>query len=64
MKRCNDEFVKLTAYIEQCDDSLTRQILRYRFVELMPWDQVAVKVGGNNTADGCRMNVKRFLKKK
>lgn len=63
LERRSIELAKLNQYIEQCDDSLTRQILRYRFIDCMSWGTVAVKLGGNNTADSCRMNVKRFLKK-
>lgn len=63
LERHSIELIRLNEYIERCDDSLTRQILRYRFIDCMSWGAVAVKVGGNNTADSCRMNVKRFLKK-
>ena len=63
MEYCNAELLKLTEYIAGCDDSLIRQILTYRFVECMSWGQVAVKVGGGNTADSCRKRAKRFLQR-
>lgn len=60
---CTAELLRLNDYIAECDDSLTRQILTYRFIDGLSWGRVAVKVGGGNTSDSCRMNVKRFLKK-
>lgn len=55
------EKTRLMSFIDAIDDSLLRLIFRYRFIELKSWKQVAASVGGNNTADGCRMEVKRYL---
>ena len=49
------------AYIENIQDSLTRQIIYYRCVSLMSWRRVAYEVGGNNTPDGVRMIYNRFM---
>lgn len=54
----------LMNYIYTISDSQTRLIFVYRFIDLMSWQHVANAVGGNNTADGVRMLVKRFLLKK
>lgn len=56
------EYNRLTRYIAAVEDSLTRQILRLRYIDGLSWTMVALRVGGSNTGDGCRMLVKRFLK--
>lgn len=39
------ELIRLNEYISACPDSLTRQILKYRFIDGMSWPQVAAKIG-------------------
>lgn len=56
------EKTRLISFIDSIDDSLLRLIFRYRFIELKSWKQVALSVGGNNTADSCRKAVMRYLK--
>ena len=58
IQRLQDEAI---AYIESIPDSLTRQIIYYRWVSLMSWRKVAYEVGGNNTPDGVRMIYNRFM---
>ena len=41
-------------YIDSLDDSLVRQIIMYRCVSLCSWEEVAIYVGGRNTADSVR----------
>lgn len=50
-------------YIEKLDDSETRRIARYRYIDEMEWTQVAVHMGKGYSADGCRMKLERYLKK-
>ena len=50
-------------FISSVDDSYIRQILRYRYLDGNSWEKVAVRMGGGNTADGCRMAAERFLQK-
>ena len=50
-------------HIQSVDDSLTRQILSLRYVNGLPWEQVAACIGGGNTADSVRMACDRFLAK-
>lgn len=47
-------------YINSIEDFQTRKMFELRFIEGYSWVQVAHKVRGN-TADSCRMKVKRFL---
>ena len=63
-QQCLYERSRLERYISGIDDSLTRQIFTYRFVEGMTWVQVAGRVKGGNSADGCRMMVQRYLRNK
>ncbi len=57
------EYNRLVRYIASIDDSFIRSIIKYRFIDLMSWIQIANKMGGNNTADSVRMALKRFLRK-
>ncbi len=60
-QQCIYERNRLERYISSIPDSLTRQIFTYRFVDGLSWWQVAYTIGGNNTGDGVRMRVKRYL---
>ena len=60
-QQCIHERNRLERYIAGISDSPTRQIFTYRFVNGMSWWQVAARVGGNNTGDGVRMRVNRYL---
>ena len=60
-KQCLYERNRLERYIAGIDDSLLRQVFTYRFVNGLPWEQVAVSVGGGNTGAGCRMMCRRYL---
>ena len=58
---CLTERNRLERYIASVPDSLTRQIMALRFINGLSWWQVAYSIGGNNTGDSVRMNVKRYL---
>ena len=60
-QQCIYERSRLMRYITEIDDSLTREIFVFRFVNGLSWRQVAASMGGNNTADSCRMTCKRYL---
>lgn len=61
IQKCWFEFNRLNRYIAGIDDSLTRQIMSLRYVNGMSWQQVANRVGGDNTADSVRMIHNRYL---
>lgn len=61
-QQCLYERSRLERYIADIDDSLIRQIFTYRFVNGLPWLQVAACIGGNNTADSVRMMCNRYIK--
>ena len=48
LEQCRLELIRLNDYISKCDDSLTRQILTYRFVNGLPWTQVGASIGGTS----------------
>ena len=62
ISRCWYDLNRLKRYITGIDDSLTRQILTLRFVNGLSWVQVAYSIGGDNTPDGVRMIVTRYIK--
>ena len=53
---------EILEYICSIDDSLMRQIMTHRHIELKSWLQVANAIGGNNTADSVRKMHDRFLR--
>ncbi len=55
------EYNRLMRYIASIDDSLIRQIISLRYVNGLNWTQVAMYIGGGNTADSVRMIHNRFL---
>lgn len=63
-QQCLYERNRLERYITGIEDSLLRQIFTYRFINGLPWRQVAACIGGGNTPDGCRMVVKRYLERR
>lgn len=52
---------EILEYINTIDDSLVRQIMIHRHIELKSWAQVAKEIGGT-TPDSLRMIEKRYLK--
>ena len=63
VQRCWQELNRLRNYINSVDDSLTRQILTLRYINGLPWTQVAACIGGGNTEDSVRKVHTRFLEK-
>lgn len=39
-----------------------QRIVKYRYLDGMPWEQAAARMGRNATADGLRMEFERFFK--
>ncbi len=60
-RHCLYERIRIERYIAKVEDSLLRQIFTYRFVNGLPWRQVAACVGGSNTEDSVRMLCKRYI---
>lgn len=60
-EECFIEYGRLLQYIDHIPDGLTRQIFMLRFVNGLPWSQVAYSIGGNNTAEGVRKTCYRYI---
>ena len=58
------ELNRLDRFIQSIEDSLLRQIITYRFVNGYSWSKIAFQIGGNNTPDGLRIKMMRFLREK
>lgn len=61
-RRCLLERRRLERFIAGINDSLVRQVFTYRFVDGLPWEQVAEHIGGGNTAGGVKKICYRFIK--
>lgn len=61
LEQCRLELIRLNDYISKCDDSLTRLILTYRFVNGLPWTQVAASIGGTSEY-AVKKTVYRYIK--
>lgn len=48
-------------FINNLDDSRMRRLLGLRFIDDLSWIQVAHKMGGKHTEEGCRKAVERFF---
>ena len=54
---------EINAFINEIDDSLTRQVFYFRYVKCLPWKKVSVMTGGIIGMDGVRKVAERYLKK-
>lgn len=52
----------ITRYINSIQDSQTRIIFWLRFVDHLQWEQIALRLGGINSAENCRKIVYRYIK--
>lgn len=55
--------IEIVKYIETVKDAEMRRKLWLRFVRQMQWQEIADKIGGNNTEDSIRKSVNRFVNK-
>lgn len=63
LMQCLHERNRLERYIADIPDSLMRMIFTYRFINGLPWEQVAACIGGGNSAGSVRMMCYRYLRK-
>lgn len=54
----------IEAFINSIEDPLVHLLAERRYIKGLSWNAVALSIGGNNTASGVRMNVKRYIEKK
>lgn len=56
------KLIDLETEIQSIDDSLIRQIIRYKYIDGLKFWQVAQKIGGGNTEASVKMALNRFFK--
>lgn len=54
---------EIEEYIQNIPNGIARRIARYKCEDGLSWQQVATKMGKGYTADGCRMTLKRYVKR-
>lgn len=60
-RECLDELMRLYGFIEGIEDSLTRQVMIYRYVDGMTWQKIAAELGETDEQYPRRLHNK-FLK--
>ena len=55
--------VEIEDYIQTIENSEIRRIARYRYIDDLEWQQVAVRMGKGYSEGSCRKKIERFLKK-
>lgn len=63
IKQALTEYNRLHRYIVSVEDPQARLILSFRYLDGLSWQQIARRVGGNNTSDSVRKYHDRFLSK-
>ena len=63
-KEVHETIICIEEYINKVNDSRMRRMITFKYVKGMTWNQTAMAMGDNYTADGCRMDMKRFFGKK
>lgn len=48
-------------YIDTVEESRKRLILKYRYIDRLPWKDIAAKMGPGNSEDGIRKEIQRFI---
>lgn len=62
--RCEEERLKIEKFIAGIEDSYTRRIFTYRFIEHYSWNKVAMKVSGGISSGNTMIQIcKRYLEK-
>lgn len=56
-----EQYAKLNAFVNSIQDPLIRQIVLYKFVDNLQWSQIAARIGGNNSEEGLRSALTRYL---
>lgn len=62
-RMCVAHYNQIMRFVAKIDDSLMRQIVVHRNVDLMKWRDIAQKIGGGNTEDSVRKAYERYMEK-
>ena len=61
--KCQKQIEQIEYYIYHVEDSLIRQLLQYRYMEGLKWNDIAAKMGQNYSEEQLKKRLQRFLKK-
>lgn len=61
--KCQKQIGQIEYYIYHVEDSLIRQLLQYRYMEGLKWNEIAAKTGDKYSADYLRITLDNFLKR-
>jgi len=64
LKKCFYELNRLNRYINSIEDSQMRLILSLRYINGLPWEQVAASISYSLSGESVRKAHDRFLRKK
>lgn len=62
-RKLQTEEDQINDWIDHVDDLQIQLFISLRYRERMPWNEVAIQAGGNNSEDSVRMMVNRYLEK-
>lgn len=62
-ERLERKIARIEAWIRGIDDHLVHDIIVYRYERGFKWSKIAYLIGGDNSEDGVRMMVSRYLQK-
>ena len=67
LRDCLDLYSEIMDFVNSISDPFLRLIVSLRYVNGLEWEQVAMHIGGGNTAEGvrkvCERHLKKYLKK-
>ena len=63
-EKCKNQREEIETFVDKIRDSLTRQVLRERYIFGKTWAGVAMAVGGGNSPDSVRKIAERYLAEK
>lgn len=64
LKECLALYNEIIDFINTVPDPLLRLIISLRYINALEWEQIAMHIGGGNTAEGVRKSCERYLKKR
>jgi uncharacterized coiled-coil DUF342 family protein len=56
-----EEYLKIETYINSIEDTEIRMIARYRYLDLLGWEQIALKMGNGQDRTTISKKMRKFL---